>query len=256
MEGRPTRRWAKAFEAASSLAPPAPWRQRLAAATREAAGAMLVSVTTCPPGYWLRIQHDTVPARYDALIHRINTEFVPRIERAGENWRFALAHHGLVYAPLDTAVMKPLADEIAQKVLAPEGIRGWIVSWMLSSAGRLLGFLVIGTEAPSAEVLPALREPLAEVARRASATLEATLELAQGCGLIVPQLDDADPALSPRERQIADLVAQGYSNANIAARLELSKNTIGVHLRHVYRKLGVHSRVELAVALRRRAAPP
>lgn len=251
MEGNRAGGWAKALKAAASLAPPSLWRRRLAAATRDAAKAMCVAVTTCPPGYWLRIQHDTVPARYDPLIRRISADFVPRIERAGEDWRFALARHGLVYAPLETAVTKPLADEIAQKVLAPEGIRGWIVSWMVSREERLLGFLVIGTEAPAMQVLPALREPLAEVARRASATLETTLELAQGCGLIVPQLDDAQPALSPRERQIADLVAQGYSNTNIAARLELSNNTVGVHLKHVYRKLGVHSRVELAAALRR-----
>lgn len=243
--------WQTALDAAGSLAPHAEWRRSLAAATREAAGCLTVAVITCPPGYWFRIQHDTVPARYDALIARISAEFVPRIQSAGEDWRFALANHGLVYAPLETAIAKPLAEELQRTVLAPAGIAGWLTAWFVSSAGRLLGFMVVGTVEPASESLPRLAEPLAAVARRASATLEATLELAQGCGLIVPELDDAQPALTPRELQIADLVVQGYSNGNIAARLSLSANTVGVHVRHVYRKLGVHSRVQVADALRR-----
>lgn len=56
-----------------------------------------------------------------------------------------------------------------------------------------------------------------------------------------------DPlALSPRLRQILMLIAQGRSNDEIAVRLALSPNTIKFHVRALYTRLGIHSRVEAA----------
>ena len=55
----------------------------------------------------------------------------------------------------------------------------------------------------------------------------------------------ADP-LTAREREIADLVASGRTNREIAEQLVLSTRTIEAHLRNIYGKLGVRSRVELA----------
>ena len=52
------------------------------------------------------------------------------------------------------------------------------------------------------------------------------------------------PSLSEREIEIVRLVAKGFSNDELADRLHLSPETIKAHLRHVYEKLGVESRVE------------
>jgi DNA-binding CsgD family transcriptional regulator len=52
--------------------------------------------------------------------------------------------------------------------------------------------------------------------------------------------------LSETERQIADLVAQGRSNKEVAAALSLSPKTVEWNLSKVYAKLGVRSRTELA----------
>jgi DNA-binding NarL/FixJ family response regulator len=53
-------------------------------------------------------------------------------------------------------------------------------------------------------------------------------------------------ALTPREKQIAYLAAQGMTNRQIGAETGLSINTISNHLKRVYAKLGVQSRTELA----------
>jgi len=55
--------------------------------------------------------------------------------------------------------------------------------------------------------------------------------------------------LTEREREIALLVAAGRTNREIAGQLVLSTRTIEAHLRNVFGKLGVRSRVELTRAI-------
>src|SRR5262252_4045516 len=56
--------------------------------------------------------------------------------------------------------------------------------------------------------------------------------------------------LSPREREILELVASGFPNKQIADRLGLTDGTVRWHLRHVYNKLHVRSRTEAALKFR------
>jgi DNA-binding CsgD family transcriptional regulator len=53
-------------------------------------------------------------------------------------------------------------------------------------------------------------------------------------------------SLTDTEHRIADLVAQGLSNHEVASRVFLSSHTVAFHLRHVFWKLGISSRVQLA----------
>ncbi len=55
------------------------------------------------------------------------------------------------------------------------------------------------------------------------------------------------PQLSPREREVLDLVATGATNAAIAQRLRLSPKTVGNHLSAIFFKLGVSTRGEAIV---------
>jgi DNA-binding CsgD family transcriptional regulator len=90
--------------------------------------------------------------------------------------------------------------------------------------------------------------------------LERALELAEACGAawlaghVRQELEVAagrrrrlrEPgALTPQERRVAELAAQGRSNQEIARTLALSIRTVGSHLERVYDKLGIHSRHEL-----------
>jgi DNA-binding CsgD family transcriptional regulator len=60
-------------------------------------------------------------------------------------------------------------------------------------------------------------------------------------------------SLSGREREVADLVARGLTNRQIAAQLFLSEKTIEAHLSRAFAKLGVSGRAALAAAV---SAPP
>jgi DNA-binding CsgD family transcriptional regulator len=57
--------------------------------------------------------------------------------------------------------------------------------------------------------------------------------------------------LSPREREIARMVAEGHPNKRIAAVLDISSWTVGTHLRRIFAKLGVSSRAAMVARLLR-----
>lgn len=62
-------------------------------------------------------------------------------------------------------------------------------------------------------------------------------------------------SLTPTERQVVQLVAGGLSNADIARRLLMSLPTVKSHLTHVFAKLGLANRTELAAEALRRSDP-
>src|SRR5215470_4237386 len=63
--------------------------------------------------------------------------------------------------------------------------------------------------------------------------------------------------LSPREMEVADLVAEGLANPAIARRLFLSRATVASHVAHILTKLGFSSRAQIAAwAVQRRTLTP
>lgn len=57
--------------------------------------------------------------------------------------------------------------------------------------------------------------------------------------------------LTTREREVAELATQGLSNTDVAARLALSRRTVGNHLANIYGKLHVANRAALIARLDR-----
>jgi LuxR family transcriptional regulator, maltose regulon positive regulatory protein len=74
--------------------------------------------------------------------------------------------------------------------------------------------------------------------------------LARLIGVPIPRVARPKQHLTPREEEVHELLAQGLTNEEIAASLFISLSTTKVHVKHIYDKLGVRSRLEAARALR------
>jgi DNA-binding CsgD family transcriptional regulator len=81
------------------------------------------------------------------------------------------------------------------------------------------------------------------IARRAHDELEATGEKLRP--LVAPGVE----SLTPSERRVAELAADGLTNREVAQSLFLTVKTVETHLSHAYRKLDIRSREELPEAL-------
>ena len=120
----------------------------------------------------------------------------------------------------------------------------------VSATFERLGIMLIAAEAATAaqEGFARARDQRTAAAyARKAAELRSATEGAATPGLL---MTEAPVPLTRREREVASLVARGLSSKVVAERLVLSVRTVENHLAHVYAKLGVSSRAELADALR------
>jgi DNA-binding CsgD family transcriptional regulator len=61
-----------------------------------------------------------------------------------------------------------------------------------------------------------------------------------------PAVPEGDTTLTARERETAELIAEGLSNRQIATRLSISVRTVETHAQHILTKLGFRSRSQIA----------
>jgi DNA-binding NarL/FixJ family response regulator len=85
----------------------------------------------------------------------------------------------------------------------------------------------------------------AECLRRWRGWRVAELEAVQRRLGIGPELSGPE-SLTPREREVAGLLAEGLTNAGLAERLYISPRTAAVHVSNILSKLGMSSRTEVA----------
>jgi DNA-binding CsgD family transcriptional regulator len=178
-------------------------------------------------------------------------------------WRAALAcslasAHEVARSVVITCAPDALAQgaattsDGAQAVL--EAASDVVTVKLLTSNAVTLG--AISLRVHSTEDASTVRLRLQDVCAIASHTLETALDLASSCGARAETVgsethnvlaaESASRVLSAREKQVAALVCAGYSDLNIATQLGISEATVGTHLHKIYRKLRVHTRVELA----------
>ncbi|MEV0587995.1 LuxR C-terminal-related transcriptional regulator [Nonomuraea sp. NPDC050310] len=111
-----------------------------------------------------------------------------------------------------------------------------------------LGFLLFAAEAGAQAALAHHREGQARAARNATTR---AWQLARACqGARTVALTDLEvPGLTPRQREIAMMAAQGLSNREIAERLVVSVRTVANTLGAVYEKTGARDRGELSAMI-------
>jgi DNA-binding CsgD family transcriptional regulator len=106
-----------------------------------------------------------------------------------------------------------------------------------------------GQRRAAAAQLQAARDRFAALA--ATPFLERCDRELRGCGLAPAKRSEFDPAkLTAQEQAVARLVAVGMSNRQVAGELFVSVKTVQFHLTHIYAKLGIGSRAELAAQFR------
>ncbi len=107
----------------------------------------------------------------------------------------------------------------------------------------LRGWACLGRDVTPAELDGAVRAADAGLAALSAPLAAATVRVARaagfGCGAV---------GLTAREREVLQLVAEGYPNKNIARALGISENTAKFHVASICAKLGVRSRTEAVSA--------
>jgi DNA-binding NarL/FixJ family response regulator len=64
----------------------------------------------------------------------------------------------------------------------------------------------------------------------------------------IPSPQRIDAVLTPRQRDVFELIVQGMSNKEIARNLQLAEGTVKIHIKALFAKLGVRRRAAVAVA--------
>jgi len=114
-------------------------------------------------------------------------------------------------------------------------------------AGRIAGWVATGREQLGEQAQPAWE-------RGAGLSIEKAAAMARRGRGPRRRPTFGWASLTPAERNVADLVARGFTNPEIAARLGVSAGTVKDHVSSALRKLGVRTRAELAAAVSSHAA--
>lgn len=147
-----------------------------------------------------------------------------------------------------TADIRALPDGPPVLVLTTFDDDGLVVDALNAGA---VGFLLKDT--PPDELVVAVQAAAAGRQTFAPRVLDRLVQaaLARSTATVVTEADRLLATLTGRERDVADAVAQGLSNAQVAAALNMSLATVKTHLGRVFDKLQAENRVQVALRVRR-----
>jgi DNA-binding NarL/FixJ family response regulator len=181
---------------------------------------------------------EVIASRGLALACLGRLEEARKLAEESEGTTRAIEPRVLAYCIRAVAALKERTPNLGEDVRAL-----MTVAWEAGAAD----YIVTAYRA-SPELLAALLRD-SETAERAGYVVRraADTELALSIGIDTASALDPVSGLSAREREVYDLLCEGLPNDVIARRLFISLETVKVHVRHVYDKLGVRSRTALAL---------
>jgi DNA-binding CsgD family transcriptional regulator len=208
--------------------------------------------------------HDT-PSRCEAIDSPLAGAcrvFLARLRRADGDRAAAetLAHQGL--AEIDGASLRPELPD-ALEVLGglaidagrpPEGLRLLIAAETLHRDMGQHCHHQAAVTADRERAIEALDSQAADVITQARRlTTRAAISYARRSRGHRQRPDHGWDSLTPTEREVTQLVAEGLSNPGIASRLFISRATVKTHLTHVFTKLDIANRAQLTALVTRAA---
>lgn len=148
--------------------------------------------------------------------------------------------------------------EATRQILQARPKTGIIVLTMVEDDDAVFAALCAGARgyilkgADKAEMLKTIRAVAGGEALFGPAIARRLMNLFQSRNAAAPSAAPAlpFPELSEREREILDLIAQGYGNQEIAATLHITVKTVGNHISHIFNKLQVANRTQAIVRAR------
>ena len=149
---------------------------------------------------------------------------------------------------LVTDVRLPDGDGIAltTKARAANPAMGIVVLTMYAGDDHVFAALdagasgFVGKDAPAEEVVAAARHAAANPRAFTASDLAAAMQRRMSA--------PAGPRLSPREKEVLDLLVDGLAIAQIARRLFISESTAKTHVANIYEKLGAGNRAQAVMA--------
>jgi DNA-binding NarL/FixJ family response regulator len=140
-----------------------------------------------------------------------------------------VAHQILKASPAQKIL---ILTEVASEKEVRSCLQAGVCGWILKSDG-----------------IPALTTAIEAVQQHNSTAGRRTAAiLVRGCWKGTPgQMAEGTPPLSPREQQVLQLVAEGKSSKDVAARLNIAEKTAGTHRANLMSKLDLHSLANLVV---------
>ncbi|MBO9394533.1 response regulator transcription factor [Caldilinea sp.] len=148
--------------------------------------------------------------------------------------------------------------EATQQILQIRPETSIIVLTMMENEDAIFAALCAGARgyilkgADKAEVLKTIRAVASGEALFGPVIARRLVNLFQSHNITSPVAMPASPFpdLSEREREILELIAQGYTNQEIAARLHITSKTVSNHISHIFNKLQVVNRAQAIVRAR------
>ncbi|MFC6148088.1 MULTISPECIES: AAA family ATPase [Mumia] len=178
----------------------------------------------------------------DATTARTEAEAFERLAEAkGQPWARARAHRAVALAGIDPE--ERYAAALAEHAHSPDAYE--------RARTQLAYGAYLRRERRPSEARDVLREAVATFDRLTAAPWaeQASAELAASGERVQRRAVGAEQPLTPQEIQVARLLGDGRTTREAAAALFLSPKTVEYHLRHVYIKLGISTRAELAARL-------